>query len=300
MKIDRLVGIITTLQRNGKVTATYLAEKFEVSRRTVIRDIEDICLAGIPIVTSRGTGGGISIMDGFSLDTTVFTRDELSSILTGLKSLDSVSKSPVYSRLLGKLTGEGTDSIAPDNIMIDLASFYKDSLSEKIEIFKKAIANKKLVSFRYYYSKGEENKIIEPYIIVFKWSDWYIFGWSEDSKGFRLYKLNRLWELCLMDMLFEARNISEADMKWGSHISDDYFITAIYESSEKYKLVEEYGPSCFETMEDGRLYTRWGFTDPDTAAYEFLAHGDKVEIVEPAEMREKVRKLAESIAKKHK
>lgn len=93
MKIDRLIGIITTLQQKKIVTAPYLAEKFEVSRRTINRDIEDICKAGIPIVTTQGVNGGISIMDGFSLDTTVFTEQELAAIFTGLKSLDSVSYS---------------------------------------------------------------------------------------------------------------------------------------------------------------------------------------------------------------
>ena len=73
MKIDRLFGIITTLQKKKTVTAPYLAERFEVSRRTINRDIEDICKAGIPIVTTQGANGGISIMDGFSLDTTIYS-----------------------------------------------------------------------------------------------------------------------------------------------------------------------------------------------------------------------------------
>ena len=92
MKIDRLIGIITILQQNKKVTAPYLAKKFEVSRRTINRDIEDICRAGIPIVTTQGKGGGISIMDGFNLDTTVFTTEELQAIFVCLKSIDIFSQ----------------------------------------------------------------------------------------------------------------------------------------------------------------------------------------------------------------
>ena len=84
MKIERLIGIITTLQQRKFVTAPYLAEKFEVSRRTINRDIEDICKAGIPIVTTQGANGGISIMEGFALDTTIFTEQELSAIFAGL------------------------------------------------------------------------------------------------------------------------------------------------------------------------------------------------------------------------
>ena len=146
MKIDRLIGIITILGQNKTVTAPYLAEKFEVSRRTINRDIEDICKAGIPIVTSQGAGGGISIMEGFSLDTTVFTEQELAAIFTGLKSLDSVSYSASAEKLAQKLGGSSAISLA-DNMMIDLASFYKDTLAEKIDLIKKAIRDRYCISF---------------------------------------------------------------------------------------------------------------------------------------------------------
>ena len=119
MKIDRLIGIITTLQQKKTVTAPYLAEKFEVSRRTINRDIEDICKAGIPIVTTQGVNGGISIMDGFSLDTTVFTEQELAAIFTGLKSLDSVSNSASAEKLAQKIGGSSAIRLA-DNMVIDL------------------------------------------------------------------------------------------------------------------------------------------------------------------------------------
>ena len=171
MKIDRLIGIITILQQKKTVTAPYLAEKFEVSRRTINRDIEDICKAGIPIVTTQGVNGGISIMEGFSLDTTVFTEQELSAIFTGLKSLDSVSYSATAEKLAQKIGGSATINLA-DNMMIDLSSFYKDDLAVKIDRIKQAMKETKCISFHYYYNKGEADKMIEPYLIVFQWSDW--------------------------------------------------------------------------------------------------------------------------------
>ncbi len=163
MKIDRLIGILTTLQQKKKVTAPYLAEKFEVSRRTINRDIEDICKAGIPIVTTQGVNGGISIMDGFSLDTTVFTEQELSAIFTGLKSLDSVSCSESAEKLAQKIGGSSSIKLS-DNMVIDLSSFYKDDLAPKIETIKQAIKETKCISFHYCYSKGEADKLIEPYL----------------------------------------------------------------------------------------------------------------------------------------
>ena len=104
MKIDRLIGILSILLQKEKVTAPYLAEKFEVSRRTINRDIEDICKAGIPLVTTQGTNGGISIAEGYKIDKTLLTSREMQSIITGLKGLDSVSGTRKYRRLMDKLS----------------------------------------------------------------------------------------------------------------------------------------------------------------------------------------------------
>ena len=194
MKIDRLIGIITTLQQKKSVTAPYLAEKFEVSRRTINRDIEAICKAGIPIVTTQGVNGGIAIMEGFSFDTTVFTEQELAAIFTGLKTLDSVSNSASAERLAQKMGGASAIKLA-DNMLIDLSSFYKTDLATKIEEIKRAMKESKCISFHYCYNKGEADKLIEPYLIVFKWSDWYVFGFCRQRQDFRMYKLRRLWAL---------------------------------------------------------------------------------------------------------
>lgn len=96
MKIDRLIGILSILLQRETVTAPYLAERFEVSRRTINRDIEDLCKAGIPIVTRQGVGGGISIMDNYRIDRTLFTNTEMQDILAGLRSLDSVNGTNRY------------------------------------------------------------------------------------------------------------------------------------------------------------------------------------------------------------
>lgn len=300
MKIDRLIGIVTHLLQVDKTTAPELAHRFEVSRRTIMRDVEALSKAGIPIVTTQGGDGGISIIDGYRLDKSLLTSDDLQTILVGLQSLQSVSKSMEVDKLLEKFAAKNKNILAlSDTIVIDLSSFYKDSLSEKIDLLKGAIAEKRLVTFHYYYHKGEDDKTVEPYQIVFKWSDWYLFGFCRDRQDFRLYKLKRLWGLSALEDLFAGREIP-TEKKFGGHISDDYFVTAIYAASEKYKLVEEYGPDSFTVLADGRLHTRWGFTDPDATALWFLGFGDKVEVLEPPEMVEKLRKLSEKIANLYK
>ena len=216
MKINRLIGIITTLQQEKIVTAPYLAEKFEVSRRTINRDIEDICKAGIPIVTTQGANGGISIMEGFSLDTTVFTEQELTAIFTGLKLLDSVSRSASAEKLAQKIGGSKAIKLS-DHMVIDLSSFYKDDLVSKIEQIKLAIRETWCIAFHYCYNKGEADKLIEPYLIVFKWSDWYVFGFCKERQDFRMYKLRRLWNLTVTDDIFNMREISEEKAVRFSH-----------------------------------------------------------------------------------
>jgi len=299
MKIDRLIGIISILQQNKKVTAPYLAEKFEVSRRTINRDIEDICRAGIPIVTTQGANGGISIMEGFNLDTSILTTDELEAIFTGLKSLDSISNTSHTDRLSNKIKGKDSENYISDNIRIDLSSYYKDSLAAKIELLKKAIKQKRLVSFHYYYNKGEEDKLIEPYQIVFKWSSWYIFGFCTRRQDFRMFKLNRLWNLNITETDFTPRKIPDHNLDENVTNADDYIITAIFDSSLKYRLIDEYSIGCYTELDDGRLLFKQGFSNKDYMISWLLGFGDKVEVVEPKEIREEIIRITQNILKKY-
>ena len=208
MKIDRLLSIITILLQRDKVTAPELAKRFEVSRRTIHRDIDDICKAGIPVITYQGGDGGIAIADGFKLDKSVLAIDELQSIITGLKSLGSVSDTSRIERLISKLSPKNEAVVSmKDSILIDLSSHYKTSVSEKISLIKMAISENKLVSFDYYSDKGLTKRTIEPCFIVFKWSAWYAFGFCRTRNDFRLFKLNRLWNHIVSDEIFIPRLI---------------------------------------------------------------------------------------------
>lgn len=151
MKIDRLIGILSILLQEEKTTAPELAEKFEVSRRTINRDIEDLCKAGIPIRTAQGTGGGISIMDGYCIDRTILTSKDMQMILAGLRGLDSVSGKRYYCQLMEKIqTGSSEFISGRDSMLIDLSSWYKGSLAPKIEVIQNAIENRHIIQFMYY------------------------------------------------------------------------------------------------------------------------------------------------------
>ena len=122
------------------MTAPELAEQFEVSRRTISRDIDDLCRAGIPVVTRQGSNGGISIMKNYRFDRTLLTRTELQDILAGLRSLDSVNGTNRYGQLMEKLSAGGSDFLTgSQSVLIDLSSWYKTSLAPKIEQIRDAI-----------------------------------------------------------------------------------------------------------------------------------------------------------------
>ena len=171
MKMERLIGILSILLQREKVTAPELAEQFEVSRRTIQRDIESLCRAGIPISTVQGAGGGISIMEGYRVDRTVLTDPEMQAILAGLRSLDSVSGTRRYAQLMEKLSA-GTGRLVPGgaHMLIDLSSWYKTSLPPKIELIQGAIEQHRTIHFIYYSPKGESVRTVEPYYLVFHWS----------------------------------------------------------------------------------------------------------------------------------
>ena len=294
MKTDRLIGILSILLQEEKTTAPELAERFEVSRRTINRDIEDLCRAGIPVRTAQGTGGGISIMDGYRMDRTILTSKDMQMILAGLRSLDSVSGSRYYSQLMEKIqTGSSEFINGRDSILIDLSSWYKDSLAPKIEVIQSAIESRHLLNFRYYAPSGESSRTIEPYYLVFQWSNWYVWGWCTDRKDYRLFKLNRMDRVAETEKEFACRDVPLPDLSNEKVFPGGIKVKALFTPDMKWRLVEEFGPNCFTETEDGKLLFTADYTDMDNLVTWLMTFGSKTEVLEPIEARDMIRRNAE-------
>ena len=301
MKIDRLIGILSVLLQKEKMTAPELAERFEVSRRTINRDIEDLCKAGIPIQTSQGTGGGISIIEGYRLDRTILTSKDMQMILAGLRSLDSVSGSSYYCQLMEKIrTGSSEFISGRDSILIDLSSWYGDSLTPKIETIQDAVENRHLVRFQYYAPSGESERTVEPYFLVFRWSSWYLWGWCKDRKDFRMFKLNRMDRIQKTDESFECRNIAMPDLSNEKIFPGGIKVKVLFEPDQKWRLVEEFGPKCFTEYDDGRLLFTGDYTDLGNLITWLMTFGDKAEVIEPREAREAISQMVKRMMKIYK
>ena len=298
MKIDRLIGILSVLLQEEKTTAPELAKRFEVSKRTINRDIEDLCRAGIPICTSQGTGGGISIMDGYRMDRTILTSKDMQMILAGLRSLDSVSGSRYYGQLMEKIQAGSSEFITGrDSILIDLSSWYKTSLAPKISTIQDAIENRYILDFYYYAPSGESKRSIEPYYVIFKWTSWYVYGWCRKRKDYRLFKLNRMDKVRETDKDFSCRNAPVPELSSELVFPRNIILKALFDPEMKWRLVEEFGPDCYEVQEDGRLLLIRDYSDIENLTMWMLTFGDKVEVLEPPEVRNKLKTIAETMIK---
>ncbi len=300
MKLDRLLGILTILLQNSRVTAPQLAEKFEVSRRTIGRDIEALCRAGIPVVTMQGGGGGVSIAEGYKLDKSVLTADELSGIVAALKGIGSISEQPQLERTLEKLSANKDAVLSlQEPIIIDLASHYKGSLSPKIALIKQAVLEQRLIAFDYYSEKGQMHRCIEPYVVIFKWTAWYVFGFCPEQQDWRMFKLQRLWGLAVCEERFVKRPVPPERYDFDAHFLDQIRLVALFEAAAKSQLIEEYGPDCFTETKDGKLLFENGYTNQAYIISWLLRFGDKVKVLEPNELAEQLYTIAKNIMEQY-
>jgi len=295
MKIDRLLGILTILLQNDRVTAPELAERFEVNRRTIGRDIDTLCQAGIPIVTYQGIGGGISIAEGFRLDKNVLTTDELSTIIAALKGIGSVADKSNIERTLDKLH-VNSDAVVSmhEPVIIDLASHYKEPLTDKIKQIKQAILESRIIEFDYFYSKGESHRTIEPHFVIFQWSSWYVFGYCLMRQDWRMFKLTRLWNMEICDKTFIPRPVPPEKKDFNAGFTDHKPLVALFDPSVKYQLIDVYGQNCYIESKDG-LLLEIGFTNEENVLSWLLGFGDKVKILEPESIAERIKTIAEKI-----
>ncbi|MCL2236030.1 MAG: YafY family transcriptional regulator [Defluviitaleaceae bacterium] len=299
MKIDRLMGILTVLLQSKQVTALELARRFEVSRRTISRDIDALCQAGIPIITQQGFGGGISIVEGFKLDKSVLTAAELGDLIAALRGIGSVGNETRIQRTLDKLgAGESAVISLPEPVVIDLASYYKTDLTAKIEAIKQAVLERRLISFDYYYSKGNDHRQIEPYFAVFKWADWYVFGFCTERQDWRIFKLNRLWNLLVTQTTFDLRDIPPDRRDFGNHWQGNHTLVAIFDKSVRYQLIETYGLDCYTETPEG-LHFEVSFDNIDFYLSWLLSFGGKVKVLQPPELAEQIKTAAKNILKQY-
>ncbi|MCM1578811.1 MAG: YafY family transcriptional regulator [Ruminococcus sp.] len=296
MKIDRLIGILSVLLQRERVTASQLAEEFEVARRTIDRDVEDLNRAGIPVAAQRGKGGGLYIMEGYALDKTLLTSTDMLAILTGLKSLDSVEGTNRYRQLMNKLSEDGGKEA--DSMIIDLSMWSKDALAPKIELFRTAIEKNETVRFEYISPDGTSKREIEPYRLIYQWSSWYVWGWCMQRQDYRMFRLSRVVDPEATGTVFESRTIPEYSSDKLRHTRGGLSVTVRFDKTMKWRLADDFGAENLTESDGGFVHT-FNWSDTSSLFSYILTFGDKAEILSPKKLRQEFAEFTEKILAKY-
>lgn len=295
MQVDRLFKIVYTLLDEKKVTAAQLSDRLEVSIRTIYRDIDTLSLAGIPIYASKGRGGGIGLLDGFVLDKTTITEQEQYHILMALQNLASVGNLEVEETLI-KLSSlfQKTNTSWID---VDYSRWGSHTDKDKFELLKQAILNQIRISFCYFNSNGEERtRTVEPVKLVFKSRAWYVQGFCCTKKGYRLFRVNRMWDLTLSDEPFETSQNEMPPLESQEVAPSQYEdIILKFDPSVSYRVLDEFPPEVIEKEEDGSFIVSTKVPMDDWLVHFILSFGATVEVIKPKYVQEHIKKEVANI-----
>ena len=297
MQIDRLIQIIFLLLSHENITAKQLAAELGVSARTIYRDINILSAAGIPILSQKGYRGGLSLLEGFSLDKTYFTQAEQSNIVQALQILKS-SNYPDAEKTLNKVAGLFSHNLQSEWLEIDF-SYWGSPEKERnnITALERAVINKYVITFTYYNSElTVTEQTAEPLKLVFKSHAWYLIAYSRRRKEIRTYKMSRMRELVITSELFDRE--LPADFSLNPAYKEEYDIPVFklhFSEEIAYKVYDEFQEKYIKKLDDGTLEVTFRYQLSDWTFLYLLSFGEYVEIIEPVEARnilkEKARKI---------
>lgn len=297
MKDNRLFRILYYILEKEKVTTNELAEKFEVSVRTIYRDIDSISSVGVPIFTTQGKGGGIKIDNEFILNKSLFDANEKEQIIAALQGLEKTNEA-YKSELITKLSA--LFKIKNSNwIEIDFTSWGSNNTYQDLfNALKTVIINKNIISFLYNSSKGEKiNRKVKPIRLLFKEQDWYLYAFCLLRNNFRYFKLSRMKDLEVLAINYED-NFENAVLKKELKYENIVNIKLKFDKSVAFRVYDEFN-EAIEEDEKGNLYVEIKIPNNYKLYNYIFSFGSNVEILEPKEIRNQFKNTIDELAKKY-
>ena len=297
MKDNRLFRILYYILEKEKVTANELADKFEVSVRTIYRDIDSISSVGVPIFTTQGKGGGIKIDNEFILNKSLFDANEKEQIIAALQGLEKTNEA-YKSELITKLSA--LFKIKNSNwIEIDFTSWGSNNTYQDLfNALKTTIINKNIISFSYNSSKAEKiNRKVKPIRLLFKEQDWYLYGFCLLRNDFRYFKLSRMKDLEVLAMNYED-NFENIVLKREIKYENTVNIKLKFDKSVAFRVYDEFN-EAIEEDEKGNLYVEIKIPNNYKLYNYIFSFGSNVEILEPKEIRNQFKNTIDELAKKY-
>lgn len=284
-----------------------LADKFDVSIRTIYRDIDAIQAAGIPIVTYQGVNGGIGLAEGYRLDRNMLTKDELASIVTALRSLSTSYEKEQYQQLMEKMNSIVLPGDAEafqnktNRVLIDYSPWdNSDSLRLKLESIEKAIDNCLVISFTYSDAQGKiTQRMVEPYTLIFKGRQWYVQAYCLGKAQFRLFKLRRIKHLAVdLEISFTRRTLPEQKQITGKQSltpSGDNEIVLRFQEEVRHLAEDWFDAADLIPTGDGAWEVKKAYPEDEWLYSFILSFGHHVEVRKPVHLREIIAERAAQI-----
>lgn len=318
--LNRLLGIIYILMNKGTVTAAELAERFEVSVRTVYRDIDTLAMAGIPVYTRKGKNGGISLTEQFVLNKLLVSQEEQVRIMAALGSLEevgAVQEKEILQKLGDFFHIEPTSWVAID------FSDWSGRRKELFEQLRQAILEHKLLEFDYYGQYGEmSHRIVEPVQLLFKEYTWYLRAYCRKREAMRLFKVLRMKRVVVLEERFvpekekyreemqqEARKESRQELQQEFRSTEDIEnvvqnqnagreLTEIVfrvDASEAYRIYDRFEEEEITVEEDGTFLIHMKCIIDDWVYGFLLSFGPAIEVIAPCEVKDEIRRRLEKM-----
>ena len=273
---NRLFEIVYILMQKRKTTAKELANRFEVSTRTIYRDIETLSTANIPIYASKGKDGGIGLLDEYVLNKIILSEEEQNQILFALQGMKKV-KGQDEKDILEKLSILFNKKIN-DWIKIDFSN-WGNIQEERFDIIKSAILNKQLVQFTYYNSNGEESKrIVEPLQIWFKDKSWYLISYCRNKEDYRIFKIARIKEVKMLQEHFERELPKEENEQYNFKTIE---LELEINKAMTYRVYDEFESKEITKKQDGNFMIKVKYPENEWVYGYILSFGEHAKVLSP-------------------
>lgn len=296
MQISRLFEIVYIILEKGKVSARELAERFEVTTRTIYRDVENLSAAGIPIYMTKGRNGGVSLLPEFVLDKAVLTQHEKDEILSALAGLSATGRDEANGAL-NKLASLFGDS-GYDWIEAEFSGWgWSQGLKDNFSLLKEAILARRVLAFDYFGSTGEKtSRAVEPLKLVFRGQSWYLYAYCRKRCNDRFFKLSRMEKIFIQNEGF-TRKAPERVLLKEQSIPEYKTIAVRFRAFApiSFRIYDEYPHLCIQEEDNGNLIVNTSFPQGEWLYGYFLSYGENIEILEPSELRDDIRRKLDSM-----
>jgi len=298
MKNERLFGIVYTLLSEDSVTAKELAERFEVSTRTIYRDIDLLSSFNIPIYASKGKNGGIHLLENYKLDKSLLSKEEQNQILFALQSMKKLGVYEADDAELSDKMQRIFQSKGKEWISIDFSDWSNRSeQNDFFSIIKQAVLEERKIEFDYYNSYGEKSKRkVEPLQICFKHKAWYVMAYEERKKDYRFFKVTRIKNLQLLEETF-IREMPRETSEQKQQESKIICLELEIDKSMAYRVYDEFDSDEISVTENGNFRVKTAYSDGEWVYGFILSFGEYIQVISPTDVIEKIKeRLKRSMA----